>query len=277
MHNKIAFLLCVLATLYASMTFGAESDAQFPGRDLYREVPTYSLDDLYKKLDAVVVVDARSQYEFETLHIKGALNLPVSDKDFDNRLQTLRAKTDKPIVFYCNGVTCHKSYQAVRRAIYLKLTNTYAYDAGIFAWAKAHPEKSVLLGNSPIRQSDIIDKDTFNAHLLSPKEFGNEVANSGMVLDVRDRFQRDGIGFFPGIERRVALDQTTKLDKILRIAKNEKKPLLIYDEAGSQVQWLQYRLINAGVTNYYFMKGGAKAYYDMLDENKAKKISRQTN
>ena len=271
MQKKIIFLLFVLVGLFSSKTFSAESDPQFPGRDLYRDVPIYSLNQVFEKLDKIMIVDARSQYEFDTLHIKGAANLPVSDKDFDSKLRALRAKTDKPIVFYCNGVTCHKSYQAVQRAIFLKIENTFAYDAGIFAWAKAHPEKSVLLGNSPIRQSDIIDKDTFNAHLLSPKEFGSQVVNSGFVLDVRDRFQRDGIGFFPGVERRVGLDQTSKLDKILRAAKNDKKPLLIYDEAGSQVQWLQYRLVDAGVTNYYFMKGGAKAYYDMLDETKAKK------
>ncbi len=274
MQKKIIFLLFVMTSLFSSMTFCAESEQQFPGRELYREVPTYSLDELYKNLDSIVVIDARSQYEFDTLHIKGAINMPVSDKDFDFKLQAVHAKANKPIVFYCNGVTCHKSYQAVRRAIFLKLDNTYAYDAGIFAWAKAHPEKSVLLGNSPIRHSDIIDKEAFNAHLLSPKEFGNQVVNSSLVLDVRDRFQREGIGFFPGIERRVSLDQGDKIDKNLKLVKNDKRPLLIYDEAGSQVQWLQYRLVQAGVTNYYFMKGGAKAYYEMLDENNKVKKAR---
>jgi len=271
MQRNIVVLLCVLVGLFSSKTFSAEADSQFPGRELYREVPTYSLDDVFKNLDKIVIVDARSQYEFDTLHIKGALNLPVSDKNFDANLRTLRGKTEKPIVFYCNGVACHKSYQAVRRAIYLKVDKTFAYDAGIFAWAKAHPEKAVLLGNSPIRQSDIIDKEVFNAHLISPKEFGTRVEHSSLVLDVRDRFQRDGIGFFPGVERRVSLDQTDRIEKTLKIVKNDKRPLLIYDEAGSQVQWLQYRLVNAGITNYYFMQGGAKAYYDMLDENKTKK------
>lgn len=271
MQNKIVFLLCALISLFSSKIFSAEADPQFPGRELYREVPTYSLKELSQNFDSIIIVDTRSKYEFDTLHIKGSTNIPLSDKSFDTRLHSLRAVSDKPIVFYCNGVTCHKSYQAVRRAMSMKIDNTFAYDAGIFAWAKAHPEKSVLLGNSPIRQSDIIDKDAFNAHLLSPKEFGHQVENSSLVLDVRDRFQRDGVGFFPGAERRIGLDQADKIDKILKIAKNDKRPLLIYDEAGSQVQWLQYRLVNAGLTNYYFMKGGAKAYYDMLDENRVKK------
>ena len=82
--------------------------------------------------------------------------------------------------------------------------------------------------------------------------------------------RREGVGFFPGMERRIALDQTEKLDKVLQKAKRENKTLLIYDEAGHQVQWLQYHLVDAGVKNYYFMKGGAKAYYDMLTGKDAK-------
>ena len=270
MQKKIIFLLCALAGLFSGNTFSAESDPKFPGRDLYRDVPVYALNEVFKNFETIVIVDTRSQYEFDTLRIKGSTNIPLSDKTFDSRLRSLRGSTDKPIVFYCNGVTCHKSYQAVRRAIELKIDNTFAYDAGIFAWAKAHPEKSVLLGNSPIRESDIIDKDTFNAHLLSPKEFGSQVESSSFVLDVRDNFQRDGVSFFPGLERRISLDQTDKIDKALKKAKADKRPLLIYDEAGSQVQWLQYRLVSAGLTNYYFMKGGAKAYYEMLEGAQAK-------
>ena len=140
MQKKIIFLLCALAGLFSGNTFSAESDPQFPGRDLYREVPTYALNDLFKNFETIAIVDTRSQYEFDTLHIKGSTNIPLSDKNFDAKLRDLRAATQKPIVFYCNGVTCHKSYQAVRRAHSIKIDNTFAYDAGIFAWAKAHPD-----------------------------------------------------------------------------------------------------------------------------------------
>ena len=33
--------------------------------------------------------------------------------------------------------------------------------------------------------------------------------------------------------------------------------MYVYDEAGKQVRWLMYRLEQAGVKDYYFMKGGA--------------------
>ncbi len=264
MLKKIIFLLCVMLGVISHQTFGADANEKFPGRALYPETGVYELDAVFQKLGKITVVDVRSQYEYSTLRIKGSINLAITDKDFDGKLRTLRGSTDNPIVFYCNGVTCHKSYQAVRRAINLKIENTFAYDAGIFAWAKAHPEQSVLLGRSPINSTDIIEKDVFSAHLLGPSEFGGQISDKTIVLDVRDRFQREGVGFFPGTERRITLDQADKLDKLLQKAKREDKTLLVYDEAGHQVQWLQYHLVDAGVKNYYFMKGGAKAYYDML-------------
>ena len=270
MRKKIIFLLCALVGLTSNLAFGADTNAKFPGRDLYPEVPTYELDEVFQKIGKISIVDVRSQYEFDTLRIKDSINISLTDKDFDGKLRTLRGSTDNPIVFYCNGITCHKSYQAVRRALFLKIDHTYAFDAGIFAWAKAHPNHSVLLGRSPINPADIIEKEVFNSHLLGPNEFGTQIGDTSIVLDVRDRFQREAVGFFPGIERRIALDQADKLDKMLQKAKREDKTLLIYDEAGHQVQWLQYRLVDAGVKNYYFMKGGAKAYYDMLSGKDAK-------
>ena len=50
-------------------------------------------------------------------------------------------------------------------------------------------------------------------------------------------------------------------------AKAEKKPLLIYDEAGKQVRWLMYRIEDLNVNEYYFMKGGMKQYFKSLRES----------
>ena len=82
-----------------------------------------------------------------------------------------------------------------------------------------------------------------------------------MVLDVRDLYQRAGVGFYPGKERWVSLDDKAKLTKFLEKAKAKKKVLFIYDEVGKQVRWLQYALEEMGIKDYYFMNKGAKAYY----------------
>lgn len=43
--------------------------------------------------------------------------------------------------------------------------------------------------------------------------------------------------------------------------KDNKKTLMVYDEGGTQVRWLQYYLKDKGVKNYYFMSGGVKKYF----------------
>jgi len=242
----------------------AKPEDEYPGRNVFPEVEIYEVTELYQQKDQVVIVDVRSKYEYETLRAKGALNIPLSSSTFGEELRKLRASTEKPIVFYCNGRTCYKSYKAARKALYYKVENCFSFDAGIFDWAKAHPGEAVLLGRSPINVNDLISKSSFKKKLIEPNKFGLKVGSKSIVLDVRDRFQREAIGFFPGQERRVSLDQKEKLEKMFAKAKRERKTLLIYDAVGKQVRWLMYSLRLSGITDYYFMKGGAKGYYDML-------------
>ena len=269
-RQKIAFFLLALLLAFSGSVIAAEKAAkkkvQFPGREKFPEVQVYELADLYEQKDQVVIVDVRSSYEFATLRAKGAINIPVSSKSFGDELRKLRASTDKPIVFYCNGRTCFKSYKAGRKAIYYKVDNCFSFDSGIFDWAKAHPEEAVLLGRNPINVNDLISKKTFKKKLLPPQKFGEKVGPRTLVLDVRDRFQREAVGFFPGRERRVPLDQKDKLEKFFVKARKSNKTLLIYDAVGKQVRWLMYSLEKAGVKDYWFMKGGAKGYYEMLSK-----------
>jgi rhodanese-related sulfurtransferase len=244
-------------------TASAKSNG-FPGRDEFPDIPVYEISQLKSKIDDVVVVDTRSKYEYDTLRIKGSLHIPVAAKTFEEQVQKLRSKTDKPLVFYCNGRTCYKSYHAVKKAMAVGIQNTYAYDAGIFEWVKAEPKRSELLGKSPVNPGQLIDSKIYQARLLDPNEFSERILSSGtssMVLDVRDMYQRAGVGFYPGKERWVSLDDQAKLAKYLEKAKAKKKTLFIYDEVGKQVRWLQYALEEMGIKEYYFMDKGAKAYY----------------
>lgn len=249
------------------MSISHANDKGFPGRVKFPEVKTLDLSELQDRLDQVVIVDARSRLEFDTLRITGAVNIPVAAKSFEAEIQALRDTTAKPIVFYCNGRTCMKSYLAARKAAAVGVKNTYAYDAGMFEWARAYPQHAQLMGKSPIEISDIISGDKFQQHLLHPEAFSNEANRLGeqsMILDVRDKYQRGATGLFPAVERWVSLDQKEKLNQFLKRASSENKTLFIYDEVGKQVRWLQYALEEANVDNYYFMQKGAKAYFDEM-------------
>jgi rhodanese-related sulfurtransferase len=239
----------------------------FPGREVFPDVQIMELHQLYQRLNDVVVVDARTGYEFQTLHIKNALNIPLNSK-FGKRVMALREKTSKPIVFYCNGHTCYKSYKAVHKAMYHKVDKVYAFDAGIFDWTNAHPEHAVLLGETPVKIDRLISKQSFKSRLIEPAEFRSQVKQS-IVLDVRTRSQRAAAGLFPFQEQWVSLEKTKLLDKYIAQAKRTGKTLLVYDTVGKQVRWFQYYLEKKGLKNYFFMKGGADGYYKLLGKELA--------
>jgi rhodanese-related sulfurtransferase len=262
--RKILGLFMMMGLISISNTVYADKNEGFPGRDEFPKIPFLELSELNKLVGEVVVVDARSALEFETLRIKDAINIPVASKSFEEQVLKLREKTSKPIVFYCNGRRCFKSYIATKKSLEVGVSDVYAYDAGIFEWATAHPDKAVLLGKSPVNIKSLIAKTNFKKKLLNPDKFSEKIADLGsssMVLDVRDKFQRAGVGFYPGKERWCSLDQKEKLRKYLEKAITANKTLFIYDEVGKQVRWLQYTLEELGVKNYYFMDKGAKAYY----------------
>jgi rhodanese-related sulfurtransferase len=244
-----------------------EETKEFPGRPLFPEVPVIELDDLNLRFNDVVVVDVRSSYEYDTLRIKGAINIPLSSSTFISQVREIRNSSPRPIVVYCNGKTCFKSYKAVLKCASNKIDNVLSFDAGVMDWARTYPDQAELLGRSPVDPKKLISKSEFKKHLLSPDAYGERVATtSSIVLDVRDRFQREGLSIFVGRERRAYLDDKKDLDRYIEKAKREGRTLLVHDAAGKQVRWLQYYLKEKGVDSYYFMEGGVAAYYDQLKQ-----------
>lgn len=244
--------------IFSGASFAADD---FPMRARYPDVPIMTRDDLNKKYNDVLIIDVRTKYEYDTLHIKDAINVPLGTT-FGEKIHKLRENNkSKTFVFYCNGRTCHKSYEAAVLADRARVSNIYAYDAGIFEWAKSYPERTVLRGHSPIRPQDLIDVAKFREHLIDPKDFAARVGPDTVVLDVRDRAQRD-TQLFPFREKRLQLDDNAKLNAVIEDAKAHNKTLLVYDQVGMQVQWFQYHLEGMGLKNYYFMKGGAQGYFD---------------
>jgi len=260
-------LIALLLFCAESLLAADEAKIEFPGRPLYPEVSVIELDELYRRLDEVIVVDVRSSYEYGTLRVKGAINIPLSSKTFVSRIRQLRMSDPRPIVVYCNGKTCMKSYKAARKCAVNKIDNVHSYDSGVMDWARTYPEHAELLGKSPVDPKKLISKKEFKKHLLSPDAYGDQVASSSaIVLDVRDRFQREALSIYVGRERRAYLDDKKKLDRYIEKAKREGKTLLVHDAAGKQVRWLQYYLKDKGIKSYYFMDGGVAAYFDELKE-----------
>ncbi len=266
--NKIVKSMLISFSLFLLSIHSLQANVdEFPGRKAFPDIPVIELAQLRDKINDVVIVDARSRYEYETLRIKNAINLPVTSKTFEQDLKNLVDKVNKPIVFYCNGRTCFKSYIAVKKGLKAGIKNLIAYDAGVFEWSRNHPGLAVLLGKNPIDPRKLISKNSLKTRFLNPETFSNKIVDHGkgsIVLDIRDKYQRAGVGFYPGKERWASLDNLKELKKHLKLARQTNKTLFIYDEVGKQVRWLQYALKEEGIKDYYFMEKGAAGYSAML-------------
>jgi len=95
----------------------------------------------------VTIVDTRSQKEYESEHIRGAVLAPYVEKslkevDFDAKKDDFSAlrnfPKDKPIVFLCNGPECWKSYKASRTALADGYAKIYWFRGGMPEWREKH-------------------------------------------------------------------------------------------------------------------------------------------
>ncbi|MDB5773127.1 MAG: sulfurtransferase [Burkholderia sp.] len=97
----------------------------------------------------VTPVDTRTPKEFENEHINGSIHAPyiersLKDRDFDPKLDDytaiLKLPKDKPLIFFCNGPECWKSYKASKIAVENGFRQVYWYRKGMPEWReKAMP------------------------------------------------------------------------------------------------------------------------------------------
>jgi rhodanese-related sulfurtransferase len=247
--------LC-LTILFAALALPALAE-DFPLRPYYPEVPHISTDRLLADYADAVIVDIRSRLEYEVAHINKAVLLPLGKDDFAHKLEQLRPKTaPEPMVFYCNGHSCAKSYQAAQLALSLGFAHVFAYDGGIFDWITAAPDRATLMGETPARRERVLSQRSLDRRLLSFEEFEREAKKPNtLVIDIRDPFQRDVVPRLGDI-RAIPLDPL--LDLVTSRIWTEKR-LLFFDAVGKQVRWLQYFLKSYDYFDYGFLDGGIRA------------------
>ena len=101
-----------------------------------------------KRLQAqgAVLVDTRTQAEFDQRHIDGARWAPYVEKSLKDVVYDVKADDfaglavldkNKPTVFLCNGAECWKSYKASRAALAAGFNQVYWFRGGMPEWLKA--------------------------------------------------------------------------------------------------------------------------------------------
>jgi len=270
MHKR-SFIALTASLVFGSLISGSlafAADAEdFPHRKFYTELSDklIEINDLSKSINNYIVVDVRSPFEYSVMHIQGAINIPVDDKTFLARSQQTYTEGGKPLLFYCNGRACEKTYVAGSKALKGGFTNFLAYDGGIGEWAKINPQQTVLL-DKPLNPSALISKDKLEAHSLSYIDFMNR-ANAqptARIIDIRSAAEIDDISLFPGRDIRTGFD-LNKLRKAITTAKEANQIVYAYDNSGFQVMALQYLFEEMGLKDYYLMKGGMVGYYKSLN------------
>lgn len=113
----VGMVLCLAASAFAAGT--------------YQDIDTAGVKKMMDK-GSVVVVFPLSPIEFDDLHIKNSVNIPM-----DQLAAGLPKDKNRPLVFYCLGIKCVASWRAAEKAVALGYQNVYAYRDGLPAWVEA--------------------------------------------------------------------------------------------------------------------------------------------
>lgn len=262
LSNLIFFSLASVFILFPSQSF-SKDNLKFPLRPKYPNCTPIETAELASIYGDVIIVDVRSKMEFGVVNMVNSHNLLVGKmKEAD--LLNLRAKDGKtPLVFYCNGTTCSKSYKATRKALKWGFKNCKVYDPGIFFWAQKNPLKTNFFGEkltTEAAKSAFISKQAFNDANLPPKNFiAKAKSKKYTTIEIRDPNERAEYPVRLPTLKALSFDNLVKL---LRKGSRAvpKSNLLVFDNVGKQIKWVQYYLEREGVTNYYFLKGGIRQW-----------------
>lgn len=253
--------ICRFALFGLLLSLNTVAAQDYPLRQKYPDEKFITTADLAAAGAEALIIDVRDQTEYSVLHIDGAKLLMVEKLKESDLLAVREKQGAKKLVFYCNGVTCEKSYKAAQMARLWGFQNTFVYDAGIFEWAKLQPEKCQFFGKALTKETvatSLISKDKFEAACLDPDAFKAKTADAAFkVFDVRDRTDR------AAKQVKFRDDVGASLDEFVGFLEKgvvvPKEKVLLYDNVGKQVVWLQYYLDKYGIKEYYFLKGGVKA------------------
>ncbi|HYC29460.1 MAG TPA: rhodanese-like domain-containing protein, partial [Chitinophagaceae bacterium] len=113
----------------------------------YRILPPDDFDALMHKRNDVVLVDVRPAEEFNNQakqayrnagHIRNAVNIPITE--FDQRIGSLGAVKDKPVVLYHFSSGSSDPYTAAKKLTDMGYTNVYVLQTGVFGlrWRAAN-------------------------------------------------------------------------------------------------------------------------------------------
>ncbi len=206
----------------------------------------------YNSGKGYIFLDVRSEDEYKSGHVEGAILIPVSE--LGDRLNEL--PKDKPIIAYCNGSSCGRSERAAHILIDNGFTEVYNLAGeGIIEWEKK---------GYPVERTDTEEETSSategeaEAILISVEEVYEIITNGEnyLILDVRNQDEYDEVH----IEGAVLIPVDALEGRLNELPKD--KPIVVYCKAGSRSARAATILIENGFTQVYDMGGGITEWVD---------------
>jgi rhodanese-related sulfurtransferase len=89
--------------------------------------------ELVESMDDLVVIDARKSSDREKGWIEGSVGLPNTETNAASLAKALPTKST-PVLFYCNGVKCGRSFESAKIAIAEGYSKIYWFRGGMEEW-----------------------------------------------------------------------------------------------------------------------------------------------
>lgn len=129
-------LVCKLVLL---LSFVFLSPAAISGHEVPKQIDGAEVISAERLLDEVVehsdlvIIDARHQGDRNQGYIEGSISLPDTDTDCQSLAKIIPAH-ENPAMFYCNGVMCARSANAINKAASCGYKKIYWLRGGFNEW-----------------------------------------------------------------------------------------------------------------------------------------------
>lgn len=232
-----------------------------PLRPFYPTVKTIDTEHFLKIYFDAIIIDVRSRFEFDVIHINKAKHVSLTKGDFIDTIKRYRALvSETPLILYCNDSASASAFRAALLVQSTGYQNVFVYDAGVFPLLTLAPEKITLMATTPAQPDLIIPSNYYEKVRIDFEEFRKRSLRIGtLIIDIRDVYENTQVPRIGGIRH-------IPMESFLKAVSNRiwaEKKLLIFDRTGEKTQLLQYFLQANGYFDYAFLRGGMEG----LDKN----------
>jgi len=253
---SLLFNFGILGNAKTALSSGESGEELAAENDISSSIVTITVDEAYEAYNSggdYIFLDVRSEDEYKSGHIKGAVHIPVSE--LEGRLNELQK--GKPIIAYCDGSSCERSERAAQILIDNGFKEVYNMAGeGIFEWEKkGYPAEQTDTEDVTLEESE---EGTSNAVegkaevIPISVERVYEIISNGedyIILDVRtpEEFNE------AHIEGVMLIPVDTLEDRLNELPKD--KPIITYCKVGGRSATAAAILVENGFTQVYDMGG----------------------